>query len=115
MKVIVCGGRNWSDFGIIRRELSKLPKDTIVIHGGASGADKIGEHVALDLGFMTKSFPALWNVHGKKAGILRNLDMIREVPDLVLAFHKNINESKGTKHTVNEARKRGITVKIIEG
>ncbi len=40
--------------------------------------------------------------------------MLNTKPDLVIAFHNNLEESKGTKHIVNVARKRGIDVEIID-
>jgi hypothetical protein len=39
--------------------------------------------------------------------------MLDMSPDLVLAFHNNIKESKGTKDCVSEAARRGILVEII--
>jgi hypothetical protein len=39
--------------------------------------------------------------------------MLNTKPHLVIAFHDDIDNSKGTKHTVTEARKRGIEVEII--
>lgn len=34
-------------------------------------------------------------------------------PDLVLAFHKNIAESKGTKHMMEYAKKKGCPVRLV--
>jgi len=38
--------------------------------------------------------------------------MLDEKPDLVIAFHPNLAESKGTKDCVNEAKRRGIPVEV---
>jgi len=35
-------------------------------------------------------------------------------PDIVLAFHTNINQSKGTKDMVERAKKAGILSRTIE-
>lgn len=116
MRVLVCGNRNWRDMSVIERELKKLPIDTLIIHGAARGADALGGFVADKLGFKVKSFPAKWNIYGKAAGPIRNQQMIDEgKPDFVLAFHENINESRGTKDMVNRARGVGIKVEIIKG
>ena len=58
-------------------------------------------------------FPADWDTYGKQAGFIRNIQMLDEKPDLVIAFQKNA--SRGTQHTINEARKRGIPVEVIVG
>lgn len=119
MRVIVCGDRNWKRMDIIERELAKLPKDTVIIHGAAKGADTLGKFVAEKLGLKVindgKGFPAEWKRYGKAAGPIRNQQMIDEGrPDMVLAFHENINESRGTKDMVARATGVGIKVVIID-
>lgn len=118
MRVLVCGSRDWRRMDIIERELKKLPKDTLIIHGAARGADTLGKFVAEKIGLKIindgKGFPADWRRYGNGAGPIRNQQMIDDgKPDLVLAFHENINESKGTKDMVNRARSVGIKVHII--
>ena len=34
-------------------------------------------------------------------------------PDFVAAFHNNIDQSKGTKNMINQAKKAGIPFKVI--
>lgn len=58
-------------------------------------------------------FPAEWEKFGKAAGPIRNIEMLNENPDLVLAFHNDLSKSKGTAHTVKTAQKRGLKVKVI--
>lgn len=112
MMVLVCGSRNWEDIHAIRMRLVKLPPKTEVIHGAAPGADSIAGFLAEDFGFTVLRFPADWDRHGKSAGFRRNVQMLEEEPDLVLAFQ--IDGSRGTQHTIDEARKRGIPVEVIE-
>jgi hypothetical protein len=114
MKILVTGSRTWYDRDIIYRELVKYPKDSILIQGVAKGADSIARDIALKLGMEVWDYPAEWDKYGKSAGPIRNRQMLDQNPDLVLAFHKNIEESKGTKDCVNEATKRGIPVKLIK-
>lgn len=111
MRVLVCGSRDWQDIHAIRMRLIKLPPDAEIIHGGAPGADRTAGLLAADLGFTVREFPADWQTHGKRAGILRNLAMLDESPDLVIAFWNG--ESSGTRHTITEARKRNIEVEVI--
>lgn len=114
MRILVCGDRHWNDYKIIRRELLNFPKGTVIIHGKAKGADSIAGAIALELDFKVEEYSAEWNVHGRAAGPIRNRKMLYEgMPDIVLAFHKNIEGSKGTKDMVNIARSAGKTVRII--
>ena len=119
MRVLVTGDRNWKRMDIIERELRKLPSDTIIIHGAARGADSLAKFVAERIGLKVindgKGFPADWRRYGKGAGPVRNQQMIDEgKPDLVIAFHENLNESRGTKDMVERSRKVGIKVILIK-
>ena len=89
--------------------------DTVVkvAHGGAQGADAYGRAAASFLGADVVEFPAQWDLHGKRAGFLRNQQMIEEFqPDIVLAFSEH-PITKGTAHTVRLAKKAGIPVYVI--
>jgi hypothetical protein len=59
-----------------------------------------------------RAFPADWRGKGRRAGILRNLAMLDDEPDRVLAFQRN--GSRGTQHTIDEARRRGIPVEVVD-
>ena len=113
MKVLVCGSRDWVDRQIIRERLLELPSQAIIVEGGCRGADLLARDVALEIGLEVVEFPAAWNKYGKSAGPKRNIKMLNTGPQLVIAFHDDLQKSKGTKHTVDEARKRGIKVEII--
>jgi len=56
-------------------------------------------------------FPAHWDEYGRAAGPIRNRQMLdKGWADAVVAFHLNLDESKGTADMVREARKRGLPV-----
>jgi cell division ATPase FtsA len=113
MKILVCGSRDWDDFDAIANRLCKYAADilpVVILHGGAAGADGIAGAAARLLRFEVRVFRPDWSEHGKRAGILRNLQMLDEQPDLVIAFQRN--GSRGTQHTINEARRRGIPVEV---
>ncbi len=115
MRVLCCGDRNWTSYEIVRRELEKLNNNTIIIEGCAIGADSISGYVARTLNYPILEFPADWNKYGRAAGPIRNKQMLVEgKPDLVLAFHNDIENSKGTKNMVDIARKTGVKVIIIK-
>jgi hypothetical protein len=117
MKVLVCGSRDWESADSIYERLVPLKLEAFkrgdkvtLIHGNAPGADRLARNLGIGLNFDVQTFPADWEKHGKRAGILRNLQMLDENPDLVIAFQRN--GSRGTQHTIDEARKRGIPVEI---
>lgn len=113
IKVVVCGDRNWTDEKIIQKRLWELPSNTIIVEGGCEGADLLARKVALEIGLEVVEFPAAWKKYGKSAGPIRNTKMLNTKPSLVIAFHNDIKNSRGTKNTVTEARKRGIKVEVI--
>lgn len=116
MKVLVCGDRNWKHKGVIRREMYRtLTSDlhNFVIHGDATGADWMACQIANEMKIPCMVYEAHWKRHGRAAGPIRNREMLNEKPDLVLAFHNNIERSRGTKDCVTEARRRGIPVRVI--
>ncbi len=115
MKVIVCGSRDWShDLAhVIKKRLFDLPCDTIIVDGGCDGVDIMARNLALNMGFEVVTFWAAWRKYGKSAGPIRNIKMLDTGPGLVIAFHDDLSNSKGTKHIVTEARKRGIETEVI--
>ena len=125
MKVLVCGSRTWQNRQIIKRELMKLPREgTIIVHGGAQGADSLADDVARKMGFEVRVYPVTetdWQEHGKSAGPRRNSHMIRmEHPDkqgvsinLGLAFTEDLDRSRGTKDMVTKLRKAGVKTDVI--
>jgi hypothetical protein len=110
--VLVCGSRTWTDADVIRRRLGQLRGyhgDIIVITGGAPGADTIAASVAYRLGLHVATMPALWHVHGKAAGPIRNGQMLRLRPDLVIAFTRG---TRGAQDTIDRARAAGVPVEV---
>lgn len=113
MIILICGDRNWTNETLIEDILLSIPEIDTVIHGDCKDADKIGGKIAKKLGFKIKIYPADWSL-GKKAGPLRNTQMLEENNiDLVLAFHDNIKESKGTKNMITQSRKKNIITFLI--
>jgi len=113
MLVVVSGSREWRNEERIQKIFTTLPADTTIIHGGCRGLDLLAAKIAKQMGFKTIEVPAEWNIHGKAAGPIRNEKMLRMNPDLVIYFHDNLEESKGTKNLVNTARK--MKLRMIQG
>jgi hypothetical protein len=112
VKVLVCGSRDWTDRDAVFRRLVGGGQLTVIV-GDARGADAFAAEAAAYHGYDIHLHRADWTRYGKRAGILRNLAMLDEKPDLVIAFQRN--GSRGTQHTINEARRRGIRVEVHEG
>lgn len=109
MRVAVIGSRTFNDYGEVKSVLSTL-KITLLISGGAKGADSLGEKYAKENNIETKIFYPDWSKHGKKAGFLRNSDIINEA-ELIIAFWDKT--SKGTKDSIDKALKLNKRVLII--
>jgi hypothetical protein len=108
MKVLVCGGRYFADAATLDKALDGLLPHgvTMIIHGGAKGADFMAGCWAERRGVHCATVPALWHVHGKAAGMIRNRAMLTLQPDMVVAFPGGA----GTAGMVNEARRAGVVV-----
>ena len=103
-RILICGDRNYKDWRKVQDYLETLSKTTIIIHGGAKGADSIAGNLATYFKMKVMKFPAEWDKYGKAAGVLRNQQMLDEgYPDLVVYFHKDLENSKGTKDMVTRA------------
>lgn len=115
MRVLVCGDRNWVDYDLVVEKLLSIGDGPhIIIDGAARGADSCGNRAAINLGWPYVRFPANWNKYNRAAGPIRNQQMLDEgKPDLVLAFHDDINGSLGTADMVRRARRAGVKVEVI--
>jgi hypothetical protein len=111
-RVLVCGGRDYTDRDRVFAVLDKLHADAgidRIIQGGARGADMWAEQWAYKEDVFNESFPADWETHGTFAGPMRNKRMLEEgQPDLVIAFPGG----KGTADMVRKAKKAGV--KVVE-
>jgi|SRR3990167_8853050 len=126
MKILVTGDRNWKKGSVIREVLAFIfeqqqdNKPIMLIQGGAKGVDTLASTIAQRMGprFVSVTFPADWEKHGKKAGPIRNREMLNQLKgdeeELVLAFHDDLFKgSKGTRDCVIEAKKRGKPTILI--
>jgi len=114
MKILVCGDRNWHDKKAIWWALYGFPKDTELVHGACRGADTLASEVVDGLGW-AKVYPCFadWS-QGPSGGPIRNQFMLDEHnPDLVIAFHSDLANSKGTKDMCTKAKAAGVPVIVI--
>ena len=123
MKVLVCGGRDFTDWPFFRVKmeeiaLARFPRmdadeygnflyKVTIISGGAKGADTLAADWAAVNWAGYEEYRADWNKHGKAAGPIRNQQMLDEgKPDLVIAFLGG----NGTNDMINRAKKADIEV-----
>lgn len=109
MRILVCGGRDSKDWSRVCLWLDKL-RPTTVITGCATGVDEFARTWAGVRNVMAEVYSADWASNGKKAGPIRNQQMLdKGKPDMVLAFPGG----KGTADMVWRARRRGTPVMEI--
>jgi len=114
MRLAIVGSREYSNYDEtceIIDFFAKRFKLTEIVSGGARGADTLGKRYAVEHEISYKEFPALWDTYGKRAGFLRNRQIV-EYSDMILAFW---NGSKGTKNTIDickELQKRYYIIKV---
>lgn len=110
MRVLVCGGRDFDDWGLLDYILSETDKNcpiSEIIHGDAKGADFLARVWARWKGITEVRFPANWNEHGRSAGPIRNKQMLDVgMPQIVIAFPGG----NGTQDMVQQSIKAGVTV-----
>ena len=109
---LVCGARTWTKTNWLWVRLDQLATERgtpfCVIHGGARGADRMADAWADEHRVHIHEVLPDWDRYGRRAGFVRNMEMLDLEPDLVVAFLAG--ESRGTRHTIREAEKRGIPV-----
>jgi len=112
MRVLITGGRGFSDRDFLNNVLERLHAQhgfTVLIHGGASGADRLSGEWAASKGIQVVAHPANWKKHGRAAGPIRNSQMLDEKPELVIAFPGG----KGTADMVRKAKQAGLEVVMV--
>jgi hypothetical protein len=111
VKVLICGGRNFHDWGLFSLTMvewsNKVGPFTHYISGGAPGADTLARRWAKSYGAPLTEYRANWHAHGRAAGPIRNQKMLDEgKPDLVIAFPGG----PGTADMVRRAKTVGVRV-----
>ncbi|MCA1572481.1 MAG: DUF2493 domain-containing protein [Chloroflexi bacterium] len=117
-RVLVCGSRNLSEKR--RREVIDALEylwrrnPLVIIHGAARGADSMASDWATERGCEQVEYPANWRQYGRKAGPIRNQQMLTEgKPDIVLAFPEK--DSVGTWDMVERSKKAGLELLVQTG
>lgn len=115
-RVLITGSRTWDDVDTIIGALWGTREDlgdfTLVSGACPTGADRLCEEAARRAGMPVEQHPADWKTHGKRAGFVRNAEMVALGADVCLAFIRE--GSKGASMTANLAEKAGIPTQRFE-
>lgn len=117
LRILVCGGRHFSDYALLEKTINGViaesgREDIEIVSGHCIGADRLGELYAEKHNAQVKIFPAKWEKYGKRAGPMRNKQMVDYVSGIenkmVIAFVSA--NTKGTRNTIALAKKANICV-----
>lgn len=114
INLAVVGSRTFRNYVQMKRELDKIRKSlrvSVIISGGAYGADKLGERYAKENNIPLIVLLPDWKKGGRGAGLARNSDIVDRA-DFVIAFWDG--KSTGTLDTINKTKKTSKKLKVIQ-
>ena len=117
--VIIFGDRYWTNYNAVLNIVKRLKdkyKEIKIVEGECpyGGADECARRAANECEVPHAGYPAQWKKYGKAAGPKRNQQMIdEEKPEICIAFHSDIENSKGTKDMITRAKDQGIETYVI--
>ena len=107
MRLLIAGSRQINDFDFT--EYISDDVDTI-LSGGAKGIDTLAEAFADKHRFSKIILRPQYKTYGKAAPLKRNEDLIKMADKILVIWDGN---SKGTKYTINYAKKLNKDLQII--
>ena len=116
VKVGIVGSRSITSseyvFSVLDFYLARLleENEVVIVSGGAVGIDSLGAQWAELRKLKTEIYLPDWQTHGKKAGFLRNQQII-DNSDYLIAITTGSN---GTADSIKRAVKKNIPIKIVQ-
>ena len=109
MKIAVVGSRDFKRLDAVRQFIWEQERTTVIVSGGAAGVDQVALSEARRLGMPYEMYTPDWLRHGKRAGAIRNREIV-EKSDEVVAFWDG--RSNGTKITIDMAQAAGKRLRV---
>lgn len=116
--LLVAGSRTFDNASLLYNKLDfylQGREEVLIIHGGAKGADSLVDKYAKDRNYKTKVFLPNWERYGKKAGILRNIEMFEYISKLqnngCVVFWDG--KSRGTANGIKLAQKYKTPLRVV--
>lgn len=105
MKLLIAGSRSLE--GHLETPLEAIEaiikerqiKPTTILSGMAKGPDYWGYRYGKFRNIPVEKFIPDWDEHGKKAGFLRNLELVNAADYAIIFLNKTV-KSNGTRHTI---------------
>lgn len=112
-RLVFCGSCGWVHRRPIRAALSRLPEGTIMVTGGARGADRVAEAEASRLGLEVEVYEPEWDRHGKRAGFLRNETMLNLPGAAGVRAFRTAEKNSGPDHMMRISREAGFPGRLV--
>lgn len=110
MKIAIVGSREYPNLEEVRKYIRTLPRDTIIVSGGAKGVDRTAAEEARKRGLGVVEYLADWDTFGKSAGLIRNQTIVDSCDELVAFWD---GKSRGTVDSIRKAQNQKKPVWIV--
>ena len=114
MKIAIIGSRSFTDYELFKAKCDTIlsnSKSITIISGGAKGTDRLAERYAAEKNIPIHIYKANWDLHGKSAGMKRNVLMLNDCTHVIAFWDGN---SPGTLHMISQARINGKILRVIK-
>lgn len=116
VRILITGSRTWLDAQQVDDAICEYVQANpaeryVVVHGAAVGADTMAGQAAERLRaagwpITVEEHPAQWRRLGRRAGFVRNAEMVSAGADVLLAFIHH--HSRGAEMTLHLAQRAGL-------
>lgn len=116
-RVLITGDRHWYcerlAARVVKGLLERHGNDIVIVQGAAPGVDTVFAEAAFEAGVTQEPHPARWDELGPKAGPIRNAEMVKLGAAFCIAFHRDLENSRGTLDCVSRCHNAGIPVWLV--